>query len=83
MKYNKIANTLKIAAVAALVLGMAPAAKAQATGCTNAMLRGTFVYTFAGFSANPAMGPGAEQFHGHMENTRVFKAIATALGLGQ
>ena len=30
-----------------------------------------------------AMGPGAEQFHGHMENTRVFKAIATALGLGQ
>jgi alkaline phosphatase len=30
-----------------------------------------------------AMGPGAEQFHGHMENTRVFKAIAIALGLGQ
>jgi alkaline phosphatase len=30
-----------------------------------------------------AMGPGSEQFHGHMENTRVFRAIATALGLGQ
>ena len=60
MKYNKIANTLKIAAVAALVLGMAPTTEAQATGCSNAMLRGTFVYTFAGFSANPAMGPGAE-----------------------
>jgi alkaline phosphatase len=30
-----------------------------------------------------AMGPGAEQFHGHLENTRVFRAIATALGLGQ
>jgi alkaline phosphatase len=30
-----------------------------------------------------AMGPGAEQFHGHMENTRVFRAIVTALGLGQ
>ena len=30
-----------------------------------------------------AMGPGAEQFHGHMENTRVFRGIATALGLGQ
>jgi alkaline phosphatase len=30
-----------------------------------------------------AMGPGAEQFHGHLENTRVFRVIATALGLGQ
>lgn len=29
-----------------------------------------------------ANGPGAEQFRGHMENTRVFRAIATALGLG-
>jgi alkaline phosphatase len=29
-----------------------------------------------------ATGPGAEQFRGHMENTRVFRAIATALGLG-
>jgi alkaline phosphatase len=28
-----------------------------------------------------AIGPGAEQFRGHMENTRVFRAIATALGL--
>jgi alkaline phosphatase len=30
-----------------------------------------------------AMGPGSEQFHGHIENTRVFRAIATALGLGE
>ena len=30
-----------------------------------------------------AMGPGAEQFHGHMENTRVFRAIVTALSLGE
>ena len=29
-----------------------------------------------------ASGPGAEQFRGHMENTRVFRAIATALALG-
>lgn len=29
-----------------------------------------------------AMGPGAEQFRGHMENTRVFRAIASALALG-
>jgi alkaline phosphatase len=28
-----------------------------------------------------AMGPGAEQFRGRIDNTRVFRAIATALGL--
>jgi alkaline phosphatase len=28
-----------------------------------------------------AMGPGAEMFRGHMENTRVFHVMATALGL--
>lgn len=28
-----------------------------------------------------AVGPGSEQFRGHMENTRVFRAIAEALGL--
>ncbi len=28
-----------------------------------------------------ADGPGSDQFRGHMENTRVFRAIATALGL--
>lgn len=30
-----------------------------------------------------AMGPGSEMFHGHMLNVRVFKVIATALGLGE
>ncbi len=29
-----------------------------------------------------AMGPGAEQFHGRIDNTRVFRYMATALGLG-
>jgi alkaline phosphatase len=29
-----------------------------------------------------ANGPGAERFRGHMENIRVFRAIASALGLG-
>ena len=29
-----------------------------------------------------ATGPGADLFRGHMENTQVFRAIATALGLG-
>jgi len=28
-----------------------------------------------------AMGPGSGQFHGRIDNTRVFRAIATALGL--
>ena len=28
-----------------------------------------------------AMGPGAEMFRGHIANTRVFRVIATALGL--
>jgi alkaline phosphatase len=28
-----------------------------------------------------ATGPGAEQFHGRIDNTRVFRAITTALGL--
>jgi alkaline phosphatase len=29
-----------------------------------------------------ALGPGSEQFHGHIDNTRVFRIMATALGLG-
>jgi alkaline phosphatase len=29
-----------------------------------------------------AMGPGAELFRGHVPNTRIFRVIATALGLG-
>jgi alkaline phosphatase len=28
-----------------------------------------------------AMGPGSEQFHGRIDNTRVFRAMVTALGL--
>jgi len=28
-----------------------------------------------------AVGPGADMFHGHMENTRLFRAMVTALGL--
>ncbi len=30
-----------------------------------------------------AMGPGSEFFHGHMPNVRVFKAMVTALALGE
>jgi alkaline phosphatase len=30
-----------------------------------------------------AAGPGAEVFHGHIDNTMVFRAVALALGLGK
>ncbi len=30
-----------------------------------------------------AMGPGSDVFHGHIDNTFVFRAIATALGLAE
>lgn len=30
-----------------------------------------------------AIGPGAELFRGRIDNTRVFRIIATALGLGR
>jgi alkaline phosphatase len=30
-----------------------------------------------------ATGPGAEMFHGHIDNTMVFRAMALALGLGE
>ena len=78
MKHNNIAITFRIAAIAALALVMVPAAKAQATGCTNAMLRGTFVYTLTGFIVNPAFaGPfgevGTQTFDGRGGTT----AIAT------
>ena len=29
-----------------------------------------------------ASGPGADMFHGRIDNTRVFRIMATALGLG-
>jgi alkaline phosphatase len=29
-----------------------------------------------------AMGPGSEAFRGRIDNTRVFRAMASALGLG-
>ena len=62
MKRSTIAKTFTIAAVTALALGIAPAAKADDKGCTNATLRGTFAYTMTGFiMAPPAFaGPFAE-----------------------
>jgi hypothetical protein len=62
MKRNTIAKTLTIAGVAAFALCLAPAAKADDKGCTNASLRGTFIFTGTGFFTSPPAlaGPFAE-----------------------
>lgn len=62
MKRRTIANTFAIAAVTAVALGIAPGAKADNFGCSNATLKGTFAYTSTGFITSPAniAGPVAE-----------------------
>jgi hypothetical protein len=62
MKRSTIAKTLTIAAVTALALGIAPTAKADDKGCSNATLRGTYAYTSTGsITAPPDLaGPVAE-----------------------
>ena len=62
MKHSTIAKTFAIAAVAALALGIAPAAKAADKGCSNASLNSTFAYTSTGFIAAPpeVAGPFVE-----------------------
>ena len=59
MKRSTIAKTF---AIAALALGMAPTAKADDKGCTNASLKGAYGYTSTGFiTVGPApVGPFAE-----------------------
>ena len=63
MKRSTIAQTLTLAAIAALALGLAPTAKAANKGCSTASLKGTFAYTSTGFivaAPIPALvGPGA------------------------
>jgi hypothetical protein len=76
MNHSTIAKIFTIAAVSALALSIAPAAKAQVNtlvnrGCSNATLSGTFAYTVTGsFVAAPApLGlyaeAGAQTFDGH------------------
>jgi len=71
MKRSTIGKTFAIAAVAALALGIAPAAKADNKGCSNAMLKGTFVHTASGFEtappsvAGPLVGVGTDTFDGN------------------
>ena len=71
MKRSTIGKTFSIAAVAALALGIAPAAKAEYKGCSNATLKGTFVHTASGFEtappsvAGPLVGVGTDTFDGN------------------
>lgn len=62
MTRSTITKTFTIATVTALVLGIAPTAKATDKGCSNAALNGTFVYTSTGFITAPPdfAGPVAE-----------------------
>jgi hypothetical protein len=62
MKHSTIAKTFTIAAVAALALCIAPTAKADDRGCSNASLIGTFAYTATGsiVKAPAPVGPEAE-----------------------
>ena len=48
MKRSTIAKIFSIAAVAALAVAIAPAAKATDRGCTNASIKGTFAFQASG-----------------------------------
>ncbi len=63
MKRSTIAKTFTLAAVTALALSVAPTAKADDKGCSNASLNGTFAVTTTGFNvAAPApVGPAFAQ----------------------
>ena len=75
MKRSTIAKTFAIAAVTALALGLAPTAKADDKGCSNATLIGTFGFTSSGFItappavAGPFAGVGTQTFDGNGTTT--------------
>ena len=69
MNRSTIGRTFVIAAIA-VALGIAPAAKADNKGCSNATLKGTFVHTGSGFEtgapfAGPLVGVGTDTFDGN------------------
>lgn len=75
MKRSTISTTFAIAAVTALVLGLATTAKANDKGCSNATLIGTFGFTSTGFIttppavAGPFAGVGTQAFDGNGATT--------------
>jgi hypothetical protein len=52
------AKTFALAAVATIALGVAPGAKAQVKGCSNATLKGTFSQRGTGYITSPASMAG-------------------------
>jgi hypothetical protein len=64
-------KTLAIAAVTALGLGIAPMAKAEKKGCSNATLKGAYAHRASGFEiappviAGPLVGVGVDTFDGY------------------
>ena len=66
MKRSTIANTFAIAAVTAVAIAIAPTAKADDKGCTNASLKGTFSHIGTGSTmAGPLVGVGTDTFDGN------------------
>jgi hypothetical protein len=72
MKHSTIAKTFTIATVTALALSIAPTAKADNKGCSNATLRGTFAdrdsgWIFPAPNAAPLQfaGVGVDTFDGN------------------
>jgi hypothetical protein len=53
MKCKTIAKNFTIAAVTALALGIAPAAKAADERCSNASVKGTYAFEAAGSAIGP------------------------------
>lgn len=53
MKRSTIARAFTVAAVTALVVAVAPTAKADDKGCTNATIKGTFSQRGSGFITAP------------------------------
>jgi hypothetical protein len=66
-----ITKTLAIAAVTALGLCIAPIAKAESKGCSNATLKGAYAHRASGFEtappaiAGPLVGVGTDTFDGN------------------
>jgi hypothetical protein len=57
MKHSTIAKIFAFAAVSAIALSTAPAAKAENRGCTNASVLGTFAYTSTGYIVAAPLPP--------------------------
>jgi len=58
MKRSLTANTFAIAALSALALSVAPAAKADNKGCSTATLQGSFAFNGTGFIVSPPVVAG-------------------------